>query len=306
MKFLSNKQLIAITVFCSVLLIAVLFSLFFPQKEKKINIPAVKTPESVPAAETITPLKNQKPQHEIIGYSVQNREIESYTFGAGDKLLIFVGGIHGGYEWNNVLLAYEFIDYLESNPEIIPDNLSVAIIPCANPDGLTKTTGKNGRFTIADISAGSNKTGRFNANGVDLNRNFDCNWQPKGVWRQQEVNAGTAAFSEPESAAIKNFVLQNNPAAVLFWHSQSNAVYGSMCNNDMMPETRAILNAYANASGYPAVDTFDGYQVTGDATDWLASINIPAISVELSTHETTEWQKNLAGINAIFKYYEDI
>jgi hypothetical protein len=118
------------------------------------------------------------------------------------------------------------------------------------------------------------------------------------------VSAGSAAFSEPESAAIRDYVLKNKPAAVVFWHSQSNAVYGSMCNADMSDETRAILNAYAKASGYPAKDTFDQYQISGDATDWLASIGIPAITVELAAHQNIEWQKNLAGINALFQYFK--
>jgi len=77
-----------------------------------------------------------------------------------------------------------------------------------------------------------------------------------------------------------------------------------MCNDEMAPETRAILNAYAKASGYPAKDTFNQYQVSGDATDWLASINIPAITVELATHQNIEWQKNLAGINALFRHFK--
>lgn len=299
MKLFTVKNLAIATIICLAAIGMAIFALLKPQK--KIEAPTPPEQEVETPAEII---ESPKIQHEIIGYSVEGREIECYTFGNKEKLLVLVGGIHGGYEWNSSLLAWEFIDYLELNPEFIPKSLSVAIIPTLNPDGLFKAISKEGRFTVADIRAGSNEEGRFNTSNVDLNRNFDCNWQPKGVWRQKEVSGGSAAFSEPESAAIKDFVLQNNPAAVVFWHSQSNAVYGSMCNSDMLPETRDILNLYADASGYPAVDTFGQYQVTGDATDWLASIGIPAISVELSTHENTDWQKNLAGIKALFEYYK--
>ncbi len=302
MKLFTIKNLLIAAIICCAAIGMAIFALLSSQKKEPVKEPAK------PEQKIEEPAKIAEPEiakHKIIGYSAQNRPIESHTFGTGEKLLVFVGGIHGGYEWNSSLLAWEFIDYFEKNPKSIPENLSVAIIPALNPDGLAKITGKDGRFTIADIPEGNNETGRFNANNVDLNRNFDCNWQPKGLWRQKEVSAGTAPFSEPESKAIRDFVLQNNPAAVLFWHSQSNAVYGSMCNNDMMPETRVILNAYANVSGYAAVDTFDNYQITGDATDWLASINVPAISVELSTHNTIEWTKNLAGITALFNYYKN-
>ncbi|OGY58454.1 MAG: hypothetical protein A3F24_00675 [Candidatus Colwellbacteria bacterium RIFCSPHIGHO2_12_FULL_44_17] len=65
-----------------------------------------------------------------------------------------------------------------------------------------------------------------------------------------------------------------------------------------------IMNEYARASGYSAVESFGQYEVTGDAEGWLASIGIPAITVELKTHETIEWEENLAGIKALFEYYE--
>ena len=63
------------------------------------------------------------------------------------------------------------------------------------------------------------------------------------------------------------------------------------------------MKAYATAAGYPAVSSFDAYPVTGDAEGWLASINIPAITVELKTHETVEWEQNLAGVKALVSYY---
>ncbi|MDO8590624.1 MAG: M14 family metallopeptidase, partial [bacterium] len=142
------------------------------------------------------------------------------------------------------------------------------------------------------------------ANEVDLNRNFDCKWKPKGTWRGKTVSAGSEPFSEPEARVIRDFVLKNSPEAVVFWHSQSNAVYASQCQTGILPKTLTIMNAYSKASGYPAVKEFDAYVTTGAADDWLASINIPAITVELKTHETVEWERNLAGIKALFEYYK--
>lgn len=246
------------------------------------------------------------PKHEIIGKSVQGRDIDVYTYGSGKTRIAFVGGIHGGYEWNSVLLAYKFMDYVEKNKNSISENLSVSVIPNANPDGVYKVTGKEGRFEIKDIATSTlvQEAGRFNANGVDLNRNFDCKWKPEATWRSKKVSAGTKAFSEPEAQAIKNFVEKNNPTAVIFWHSQSNAVYASECLKGILPETRSIMNLYSKASGYKSVDSFDAYPVTGDAEGWLASVGIPAITVELSTHDSIEWEKNLLGIRALLDYYK--
>jgi predicted deacylase len=236
---------------------------------------------------------------------VEGRKIESYSYGNGDKRIVFVGGSHGGYEWNSVLLAYQFIDYLDKNPGVIPNDLAITVIPDANPDGVYAVTGKVGRFAVADVSTSTKTlaTGRFNANNVDLNRNFDCKWKPKSTWQSKIVSAGTKAFSEPEVEAIKNYVLENKPVAFIFWHSQSGSVYASQCNNGILPETLNIMNTYAKASGYLPVKIFDAYTTSGAADDWLASINIPAITVELKTHDTIEWQQNLAGIKALFEYY---
>ncbi|MEN9405670.1 MAG: hypothetical protein RLY47_629 [Candidatus Parcubacteria bacterium] len=243
------------------------------------------------------------PESVVIGTSVQGRSIEATSYGTGDTHLLFVGGIHGGYEWNSVLLAHQMMDYLVANPGVIPANVTVTVIPSANPDGVFKIIGKEGRFTQTDVPVGDDSLGRFNANGVDLNRNFDCKWKSESMWRGNVVSAGTSAFSEPEARAIRDVVTKNKPVAAIFLHSQSNAVYASECEAGILPETRVLMDTYALAAGYPSVDVFDSYEITGDAEGWLASIGVPAITVELSTHETTEWDKNLAGLKAILTHY---
>lgn len=262
------------------------------------------TRQSADSKEKETVVQTEKSGYNVFGVSVQGRSIEAHTYGSGPTRIAFVGGIHGGYEWNSVLLAYTLMDYLEANPDAIPAGISVTVIPNANPDGVYKIIGKEGRFALSDVATGiAQEPGRFNANEVDLNRNFDCKWKPEAVWRGSKVSAGTEAFSEPEARAIRDFVQKTQPKAVVFWHSQANAVYASECEDGILPETRSIMNAYAKAAGYPAVDSFDSYEVTGDAEGWLASIGIPAITVELKTHEAIEWEKNLAGIKALLGYY---
>lgn len=267
---------------------------------------------------TTTPTQNnatntiQKPAEKpvdktrtIIGTSVEKRDITAYHYGTGTKELLFVGSIHGGYEWNTALVAYELMDYLTANPAFVPSNLKITVIPVLNPDGLYKVVGTTGRFTRADVTTSKETeiAGRFNAHGVDLSRNFDCDWQPKGVWQQTAVSGGNAVFSEPESQAFKSYIETANPAAVVVWYSSAGGVFSSSCDNGVLPDTRAITNAYAAASGYKAYESFDFYKVTGDIVDWLAKKKIPAISVLLTTHQDTEWTKNLAGIKSLITYY---
>lgn len=253
------------------------------------------TPEPVKEEEVVSTSKS-------IGSSVEARDIQAFTYGKGDKQVVFVGGIHGGYEWNSVLLAYTLMDHLTKNPSVIPEGVQVTVIPNANPDGVFKIVQKEGRFVSADLPPGDRSAGRFNARGVDLNRNFDCKWQPEAMWRGNVVGAGTAAFSEPEARALRDFFTKEKPEAAVFFHSQAGSVYASECTNGILPETLAIMNIYAGAAKYPAVSTFDAYPVTGDIEGWLASIGIPAITVEFTTHESMEWDKNRAGIEALLKH----
>lgn len=271
-------------------------------KDTPTEVPPVIVPEII----SETPPTVPKPVTQTIGQSVEGRAIESYTHGTGSTTLLFVGGIHGGYEWNSVLLAYDFIDELENKTFPVPENLRVVVIPALNPDGLFSVVQKEGRFTAAEIPPNDAHTtgrGRFNANNVDLNRNFDCKWQPESTWKSKVVSAGTKAFSEPEAQALKNLVAEIDPAAVVFWHSQANTVYASECHEGVLPETLTLMNTYADAASYKKVASFDAYPVSGDAEGWLASIGIPAITVELETRTSPEWERNRKGIEALIKLY---
>ena len=285
----NHKRLFAIII---VVIIILSISIAISRKDEEV-------PEQILDSEISWPVQN------TIGTSVEGRKIDSYTYGNGKKKLVFIGGIHGGYEWNSVLLAYRFIDYLNDNDNIVPENITITVIPNVNPDGVYVVTEKEGRFSIDDVSDDSKTlaSGRFNADNIDLNRNFDCKWQTESTWQDKIVDAGKEAFSEPETMAIRNFIFKDKPTAVIFWHSKSNAVYASQCEDGILPETLAIMNVYSKASQYPAVKEFTAYVTTGAADDWLASIGIPAITVELATHENIEWNSNLAGIKALLEYY---
>lgn len=258
---------------------------------------ATSTASTTPAVPETGPLE--------IGRSVNDQPITAYRFGTGADEILFVGGIHGGYEWNTVLVAYNLMDYLAANPAKIPANVRVTVIPVLNPDGLAAVVGTTTRFTKADVtaSAAAQVTGRFNANDVDLNRNFDCDWQAKGTWQDKTVSGGTGAFSEPESQAIREYVNNHPLAAAVVWYSAAGGVFASNCHRDVLPETTEIMNLYAKAAGYPAHANFNFYDITGDMVNWLAKREVPAISVLLTTHTDTDWTKNRAGVDALLAHF---
>jgi len=273
-----------------------------PPVQTQENQPPATQPETTPAALQTTAPENK--DVEVIGKSVAARDITAYHFGTGDKEILLVGGIHGGYSWNTALLGYQLVDYFKANPSTIPANIKVTIIPVLNPDGLSKVVDATGVFKASDVSTSQTAlvAGRFNANTVDLNRNFDCGWKATGVWQSKTVSGGTAAFSEPESAAIRDYTQAHKMTAVVGFYSSGGGVYSSSCTG-ILPETQTITDLYAAASGYTAYKNFASYQVSGDMTDWFSKTGVPAIGVLLTTANDTELDKNEAGINSLLQHY---
>lgn len=286
-------------------------STFTKQGAEESEIIVVENTTTTPEAE-----EQQQPEEEVqppvvdttrtmIGSSVEERPITAYHYGTGNREVLFVGGMHGGYSWNTALVAYELMEYFDENPSVIPEDVKVTIVPVLNPDGLTKIAGTADRFEASDIRGTQTErdAARFNANTVDLNRNFDCEWNTQGTWQNKTVSGGSRAFSEPEAQALRDYVENHNITAAVIWYSAAGGVYASQCDGKTLPETTTLTNIFAKASGYKGYPTFSDYEVTGDATNWLSKEGVPTISVLLTTHDDTDWEKNKAGVDALLAHY---
>ena len=218
----------------------------------------------------------------LVGRSVEGRSIIARQIGSGGRTILLVGGMHGGWELNTVTLINELITHFDTTPQAILPGLTLVFNPAANPDGLMR---------------GREIDSRFNANGVDLNRNWGCNWSADAVWRNQPVDAGAGPFSEPETQAISAYIQQIEPVAVLFYHSAAAGVYAGSCGGDHGSGVMSQL--YGQAAGYTYGQAFSAYPVTGTAATWVNSIGIAAADVELRTQSDTDFERNLAGIMAL-------
>jgi hypothetical protein len=67
-----------------------------------------------------------------IGVSAKGIDINGYSFGNGNNCIIVIGGIHGRYEENTVLISDRLINYCRKNESQL--NSIVKIIPNLNPD----------------------------------------------------------------------------------------------------------------------------------------------------------------------------
>lgn len=233
-------------------------------------------------------------EREVIGLSANGHPIESFRKGSGPYQAIVVGAIHGGYEWNTALLAYRLITYFSLYSELIPSNVTLHIIPIANPDGVAAVIGEPGPFSAADVS-GETTVGRLNGNGVDLNRNWGCDWRPQAQWRQDSVSGGTRPISEPENRALREYFVKTDPTVVVWLHSAAGLLVPGSCNGIRHEASEKAAALYGFQSGYP-VGEFSAYPVTGDAANWLAQHKIASFTVELANHQDLEFDRNLVGL----------
>lgn len=253
----------------------------------------------------MTPTIDSGPVVRDLGLSSNGYPIQAFQMGSGSRHLMIVGGIHGGYEWNSILLAYALWDYFAEQPDRLPADIRLTIVPALNLDGQVAVTGTWGRFTPADVGADIT-IGRLNGRSVDLNRNWPCNWQPTGIWRQQPVSGGSEPFSEIENQHLNYFITLEQPDLVIFLHSALPGVIISSCHDQEAAMPRALANEYAAASGYPLLDSFTAYEVTGDAGDYLAFVDIASFTVELTDHFNVELDRNLNGVLRVMAALADM
>lgn len=201
---------------------------------------------------------------------------------------MLVGGIHGGYEFNTVRLMSRTIEYLAEDPSMVPPEITLYVIPNMNPDGSMR---------------GPNvERGRPNARGVDLNRNWDHAWQAQGWHGTRKVSAGSMPFSEPETVAVRDFIVKHDISAAVFYHS----AFGAVFNGHGIADTQTVELAavMARATGYLHLpDGIPNQLTTGNAIDHLTSTaGVTAVEVELRTRNDIEWLPNLAGIRAFLRW----
>ena len=228
-----------------------------------------------------------------IGRSVEGISIEAFQFGDGANSVIFIGGMHATYAPNTVQVAEEAITYFNAHPEEVPNDVTLYIIPNLNPD----SDGDVGRTS-----------GRLNAQGVDLNRNWDCRWQEDTTVLGIDIpgSGGTAVHSEPETKALLSFMEDVNPQAVIVWGAGQREI-GAVAPGSCLTQTinsipLSIYYGIAAQYDYPESQEVKANQsLTGDLTNYLDQIGIPAAFIIMPSFTEYDFERELAGVNSVLQ-----
>lgn len=222
-----------------------------------------------------------------IGYSVRGRAITATYFGIGPKKILLLGTMHGN-ESNTGAMLTSYITYLRSNQNLIGSDRTIIILPYASPDG--RATGN-----------------RFNANNVDLNRNFDLpDWQQVSYWQNRTYpnGGGSTPFSEPESRAIRDLVLSESPVLSISYHSNANLVIGDGIAQNF-GDWYANLTGYkrSQSSGEESDTSALGYIITGTYEEWVTKKRgVPTLVIEFISQTANEYARNLPALKGLLNY----
>ena len=227
----------------------------------------------------------------IIGQSIEGRDIWAFKISDNPNTdedepeVLYTSLIHAREPLSMMSLFYftqKLAEGYNTDDELtyLVNNREMWFVPVINPDGyvynefIEPSGGGMHRKNRKDTNCG-NGTGR----GIDLNRNFGYGWGADNIGSSSdpcsEVYRGDSPFSEPETEAVRDFILNHDFKNVLHYHSYSNLYIhafgdGSYPEEPDLTTHREIGLEMARHNGYYVGTGLDGigYTVNGDAVDW--------------------------------------
>lgn len=231
---------------------------------------------------------------EILGKSVDNRNIYGIEIGKGSNTLYLDANVHAAEIANTLILTRflsEIVNNYENNDKDIVstlNNIKIVAIVCMNPDGYevynygVESLNNKDLWWYQNSNTYDFSNMKSNANGIDLNRNFptqnaglyfNINKLRSNVSLEKTTENGTyfggySLGSEPETKAAMYFMLKHykNVYAYINMHSQGRVIYAGKPNLDSRFNDLCI-NFAKKVSGY------NGYKVHGLSSEEVGEGN---------------------------------
>lgn len=197
-------------------------------------------------------------QRRLLGHSREGRPLVAYERSAPERsegVALLLSLLHP-MEWIGLEANLALLE-LWSNAEA--SNLSrfdVCSLPIANPDGFARVE--------QSLACGRPRWVRGNSRRVDLNRNFSHGFQARPAWLDfwPIHRPGPAPLSEPETAAIVNWIRGRHIAIALSLHSFGRwFFYPPSSNRRVGSETARHRSVLERALGAEGRDRL-GYRVS--------------------------------------------
>lgn len=219
-----------------------------------------------------------------VSESVMEKKLCCLRVGSGSKK-IFVNGAHHGLEYLTSAFIVRFFesyckayadntDFFGYDVKKLYDSVSLYAVPMVNPDGVDiavngiDITNPYHRKLISMVGIHSfNKVWQANANGVDINHNYDAGWQAVKTYPSPTGYAGPYSESEPETKAMVELIKTEKFDMLIAFHSQGGEIYYDF-DGSVPEKSYELVNKMAQVSGYtPSVPS--GTAAYGGCKDWF-------------------------------------
>ncbi len=242
----------------------------------------------------------QKIEHakiEIIGESVLKRPIYAISFDfAQEKSVIIQGAIHAREHITCNLLC-KMISELSVNFEKYKKlkTPNIVFVPLSNPDGASLVT--DGLKSVKNLKTRkfllslNNKSKDFslfkaNANGVDLNTNFDARWgtgKANLFYPSSHGFVGKCPMSEPCTQTLALLTKKVKPVFTISYHTKGEEIYYDFfARKENLKRDRKIAKIVKSATHYKIVSAQNSS--SGGYKDWcIEKFEIPSVTIEVGS-----------------------
>lgn len=258
-----------------------------------------------------------------IGNSILLRKIPIITIGDdfAKKSVLYVSTHHAAENvCTSVLLSFieEYIYAHERGKNICGINIGalykmrkIYIVPMLNPDGVEyRLNGIDAASPIKERISEYNHSGDFsdwnaNARGVDINHNYNAYFEEykeiektNGITAGKTKYSGESAESEPETAALANFIrCSDSIEGIITLHTQGEEIYYKS-KGKSSARNEYIAKAVSKMTGYTLSEA-DGTASYGGLTDWfIKEYGKPSLTLECGTGKNPLPPQDGAGIYA--------
>ena len=261
----------------------------------------------------LTVLKAQYPnmQMDVLAATADSRNLYHVVVGnplAKHKILVHAG-IHAREYIVCQVVMRQIASLLEmqqagtvykgcSIPDLL-NNTCIHFVPMVDPDGITLVQGglealnsEDARMSVMTIAGMDNasdmeqylRTWKNNLNGVNLNRNFDANWEetPSKVDHPSSMNyKGTAPECEIETKVLADLTRSLMPDRTISYHTQGKVIYWYFGETGNYKNEGYNLASIVNRNtGYRISNTWAEKDAAG-FKDWaVQKLDIPSVTIE--------------------------
>ncbi len=229
-----------------------------------------------------------------VGTSRFGRSIRGFALSAPDspenprdsRRQVLFNGTQHAREWLGTTtvmwIGHQLLaDYQAGDARVVEllNNAEVIFVPIINPDGYVYTWTNNRMWRKTRVNNGN---GTF---GVDPNRNWGYEWGGEGASASpgNDTYRGPSAFSEPETAALRDFIIANPRIdAHIDFHTFSQLILSPWgYTSQLPPEPAQSLFDRLNADMARAIRSVHGmsyvggpsyttiYPASGTVPDWM-------------------------------------